>query len=127
MLLGTVICVFAMLLLGFTRSVASIFTALGSHSVGLIARPKTSWLTFSQNDVVTIWLAIFAIYLIDFSINVGEHSRSKFKDINILTDVVVQAVDRALLVDTIPSSEQASGNAWAARMLGVGSVIGFFV
>jgi solute carrier family 45, member 1/2/4 len=39
----------------------------------------------------------------------------------------VQAVDRALLVDTIPSSEQASGNAWAARMLGIGSVIGFFV
>ena len=37
------------------------------------------------------------------------------------------AVDRALLVDTIPSSEQASGNAWAARMLGVGSVIGYFM
>ena len=42
-------------------------------------------------------------------------------------DVVVMAVDRALLVDTIPSSEQALGNAWAARMSGVGSVIGFFV
>jgi solute carrier family 45, member 1/2/4 len=37
----------------------------------------------------------------------------------------VQAVDRALLVDTIPSSKQASGNAWAARMVGIGSVIGF--
>ena len=44
-----------------------------------------------------------------------------------LTDVVVQAVDRVLLVDTVPSSEQASGNAWAARMLGFGSVMGFFV
>ena len=39
----------------------------------------------------------------------------------------VQAVDRALLVDTIPSSDQAAGNAWAARMLGIGSVVGFFV
>jgi hypothetical protein len=40
---------------------------------------------------------------------------------------LVQAMDRALLVDTLPSSAQASGNAWAARMLGVGSVVGFFV
>jgi len=39
----------------------------------------------------------------------------------------VMSVDRALLVDTIPSSEQPLGNAWAARMLGVGSIIGFFV
>ncbi|PPR06325.1 hypothetical protein CVT24_001015 [Panaeolus cyanescens] len=92
MLVGTVICILAMLLLGFTRSVASIFTGWDN----------------SANDALTIWLAVLAIYLIDFSIN------------------AVQAVDRALLVDTIPSSEQASGNAWAARMLGVGSVVGFF-
>ena len=46
---------------------------------------------------------------------------------DILRDVVVQAVDRALLVDTVPSFEQASGNAWAGRMLGLGSVIGFFL
>jgi len=45
----------------------------------------------------------------------------------VVTSILVQAVDRALLVDTIPPSEQASGNAWAARMLGVGSVVGFFV
>ena len=36
MLLGSVICAFSMLLLGFTRPVASIFTESGSHSVGLI-------------------------------------------------------------------------------------------
>ncbi|TFY54951.1 hypothetical protein EVJ58_g8555 [Rhodofomes roseus] len=40
---------------------------------------------------------------------------------------LVQAVDRALIVDTLPSSEQADGNAWAARMLGVGSVAGYFI
>jgi solute carrier family 45 protein 1/2/4 len=39
----------------------------------------------------------------------------------------VQALDRALLVDTLPPSDQPSGNAWAARMLAIGSVLGFFV
>ncbi|KIL68411.1 hypothetical protein M378DRAFT_120453 [Amanita muscaria Koide BX008] len=93
MLLGTAICIVAMLLLGFTRPVASVFT--GSDN--------------DANDTMTIWLAVVAIYLVDFSIN------------------AVQAVDRALLVDTLRPSEQPAGNAWAARMLGIGSVIGFFV
>ncbi|KAG1752015.1 major facilitator superfamily domain-containing protein [Suillus lakei] len=63
----------------------------------------------SSNDSLTIWLAILSIYCIDFSIN------------------AVQALDRALLVDTLPPSDQPSGNAWAARMLAIGSVLGFFV
>jgi solute carrier family 45, member 1/2/4 len=37
------------------------------------------------------------------------------------------AVDRALLVDMVPPSKQALANAWAARMGGIGSVVGFFV
>jgi hypothetical protein len=41
--------------------------------------------------------------------------------------IIVQAVDRALLVDTLPATEQATGNAWAAQMLGIGGVIGFFL
>lgn len=36
-------------------------------------------------------------------------------------------MDRALLVDTLPASEQERGNAWAGRMFGLGSVTGFFV
>ncbi|KAG2131037.1 major facilitator superfamily domain-containing protein [Suillus clintonianus] len=63
----------------------------------------------SSNDSLTIWLAVLSIYCIDFSIN------------------AVQALDRALLVDTLPPSDQPSGNAWAARMLAIGSVFGFFV
>ncbi|OAX38849.1 MFS general substrate transporter [Rhizopogon vinicolor AM-OR11-026] len=63
----------------------------------------------SSNNSLTIWLAILSIYCIDFSIN------------------AVQALDRALLVDTLPTSEQPSGNAWAARMLATGSVLGFFI
>lgn len=39
----------------------------------------------------------------------------------------MQAVDRALFVDTLATNEQADGNAWAARMLGIGSVAGYFV
>lgn len=39
----------------------------------------------------------------------------------------VQAVDRALIVDVLPTGLQPPGNAWAATMLGAGSVFGFFV
>ncbi|KAI0628935.1 MFS general substrate transporter [Trametes polyzona] len=93
MVVGCIICTAAMLLLGFTRPFASIFS------------PNPS----SANDILTIWLAILALFTIDFSIN------------------AVQAVDRALIVDTLPSSDQADANAWAARMLGVGSVAGYFI
>ncbi|THH15535.1 hypothetical protein EW146_g4950 [Bondarzewia mesenterica] len=93
MLAGVAVCALAIILLGFTRQFASILTTIGS----------------SSNDSLTIFLAIWAIYCIDFSIN------------------AVQAVDRALLVDTVPTSEQANGNAWAACMLGIGSVAGFFI
>ncbi|EEB97383.1 hypothetical protein MPER_03308 [Moniliophthora perniciosa FA553] len=89
MLLGTAVCVVAMLLLGWTKVVSGWFSA--------------------NNTVLTIALAVFAIYLIDFSIN------------------AVQAVDRALLVDTLSSSLQPAANAWAAKMLAIGSVAGFFL
>ncbi|KAJ7216334.1 hypothetical protein GGX14DRAFT_604390 [Mycena pura] len=93
MLGGCLVCAASMLLFGYTREFASIFTGRDNHT----------------NDVVTVWLAILSIYLVDFSVN------------------VVQSVDRALLVDTLPTAMQASGNAWAARMLGVGGIFGFFV
>ncbi|KAH6910824.1 sucrose transporter, partial [Coprinopsis sp. MPI-PUGE-AT-0042] len=92
-MVGTVLCMIGMLLLGFTRPVASLFTTHGSGA----------------NDTLTICLAVLSIFFIDFAIN------------------AVQATNRALLVDTLPSSNQAGGNAWAARMLGVGAVLGFFV
>lgn len=82
-----------MLILGFTSSVA-----------GWFSTPDTSF-----HSTLTIWLAVFSIYIIDFSIN------------------AVQAADRALLVDTLPTSQQDRGNAWAGRMLSFGSVVGFWV
>ncbi|KAJ7701716.1 major facilitator superfamily domain-containing protein [Mycena metata] len=93
MLAGCTLCAASMLVLGYTRQVATIFTGRANHA----------------NDLVTRWLAVLAIYVIDFSVN------------------AVQAVDRALLVDILPSEMQASGNAWAAAMLGLGSLVGFFV
>ncbi|KAG8215937.1 major facilitator superfamily domain-containing protein [Butyriboletus roseoflavus] len=69
----------------------------------------TIFTTLDSNDILTVWLAILSIYCIDFCIN------------------AVQALDRALLVDILPATKQPAGNAWAARMLAVGSVAGFFV
>ncbi|KAL1743634.1 major facilitator superfamily domain-containing protein [Schizophyllum fasciatum] len=89
---GVALCSCAMLLLGYTRPIAAIFTGYDNDA----------------NDRWTIALAVLAVYVIDFAIN------------------AVQAVDRAILVDTLPPIAQASGNAWAARMLGIGSVVGFF-
>jgi solute carrier family 45 protein 1/2/4 len=37
------------------------------------------------------------------------------------------AVDRALMVDVLPSSEQPSGTAWAARMVFIGAIAGFYM
>ncbi|KZT59273.1 hypothetical protein CALCODRAFT_431195 [Calocera cornea HHB12733] len=64
--------------------------------------------TSNLGQSITICLATLSIYLLDFSIN------------------AVQAMDRALLVDTLPATEQELGNAWAARLMGLGGLLGFF-
>ncbi|KAG6329987.1 hypothetical protein ID866_9101, partial [Astraeus odoratus] len=92
-LAGTILCCCATLLFGYTKPIASLFVPGGSLT----------------HDVLTIWLAVLAIYCMDFAVN------------------AVQALDRALLVDMLSTSEQPSGNAWAACMLAIGSVIGFYI
>lgn len=64
---------------------------------------------FGGGENTAIGFAVLAIYLIDFSIN------------------AVMSTDRALVVDTLPPAQQEEGSAWAGRMFGLGSVIGFFV
>ncbi|KAF7292526.1 hypothetical protein MKEN_01477000 [Mycena kentingensis (nom. inval.)] len=93
MLAGCSIAAFSMLLLGYTPEFAAVFTGRDTPF----------------NDTLTIWLAVLAIYLADFSIN------------------AVMSVDRALMVDSLPPSLQAPATAWAARMLGFGGLFGFFV
>jgi solute carrier family 45 protein 1/2/4 len=39
----------------------------------------------------------------------------------------VQASCRALIVDSLPPSQQEDGTAWAGRMVGLGNVAGYFM
>ncbi|TID19440.1 sucrose transport protein [Venturia nashicola] len=56
---------------------------------------------------VKITLAILSIYGVDFAIN------------------AVQACMRSLVADTLPTSQQQLGAAWASRMVAVGSLVGY--
>ncbi|KAG2234519.1 hypothetical protein INT48_007332 [Thamnidium elegans] len=59
--------------------------------------------------IVSIIIAIGSIYVLDFSVN------------------CVQASCRALIVDSLPTSQQEDGTAWAGRMVGLGNVAGYFM
>lgn len=56
---------------------------------------------------VKITLAVLSIYGVDFAIN------------------AVQACMRSLVADTLPTSQQQLGAAWASRMVAVGSLVGY--
>jgi len=74
---GVAICSMGLILLGFTRNFASIITTWGSRTVYIplsVLMPSSGRSLEFQNDLLTIWLAVFAIYCIDFSINAGEFS-----------------------------------------------------
>ncbi|CAG8465662.1 1597_t:CDS:10 [Scutellospora calospora] len=60
-------------------------------------------------DIVAMWLAVFSLYVLDFAVN------------------AVMAGCRALIVDSLPPSQQEEGTAWAGKMVGIGSVIGYFM
>jgi solute carrier family 45 protein 1/2/4 len=62
----------------------------------------------SQKDL-TILFVILAVFFIDFSVN------------------AINALDRALLLDLVDSSQQSIANAWSARLSGLGAIIGFFI
>ncbi|ODV83297.1 hypothetical protein CANARDRAFT_203433 [[Candida] arabinofermentans NRRL YB-2248] len=66
------------------------------------------------NDITLInkWTVPFAsigIYVLDFSI------------------AVIQASCRALIVDVVPTDQQQIANAWAARMIGIFNILGFWI
>lgn len=58
---------------------------------------------------VVIVTAVLSIYALDFAIN------------------VVQACCRSIIVDVLPTNQQQTGSAWAARMAASGHVIGFLI
>ncbi|KAA8915389.1 hypothetical protein TRICI_002467 [Trichomonascus ciferrii] len=55
----------------------------------------------------TVPFAVFFVYLLDFSIS------------------AIQAAARAYIVDNVPTHQQQIANAWAARMTGIGNIIGY--
>ena len=58
---------------------------------------------------MVIITAVLSIYALDFAIN------------------VVQACCRSIIVDVLPTQQQQTGSAWAARMAASGHVIGFVI
>lgn len=92
MVVGSIIVGFCLLLLGWTAEVVGYFIPEGETKKN-----------------ITILVAVFAIYAVDFAIN------------------AVQACCRSLIVDTLPIEQQQAGSAWAARMSASGHVIGYFI
>lgn len=91
--MGTVGVMISLLTLGWTKEIASIFVSdTGPNHRGL-----------------TIFLAVLAIYLMDFAVN------------------AVQACARSLVVDTLPASLMEEGSAWTSRMVGFGAVASFYI
>ncbi|KAI8880900.1 MFS general substrate transporter [Backusella circina FSU 941] len=91
---GSVIVVISLFVIGWTKELTNLFIG------------ETEGDTFKK---VSIFLAIVAIYILDFSVN------------------CVQASCRALIVDSLPPSQQEDGTAWAGRMVGLGNVAGYFM
>nr|POE56505.1 general alpha-glucoside permease [Quercus suber] len=58
-------------------------------------------------STTAITFAILMIYVLDFAIN------------------VIQAAIRAFIVDNAPTHQQDSANAWATRLTGIGSIVGY--
>jgi solute carrier family 45, member 1/2/4 len=133
MIIGSLLCVFALLLFGYTRPVASVFVRFGTSAVcyhmfySVLSLYFIDWGVWIQNNVLTIWLAVLSIYCIDFSINAGWSPLLLLLSLPYLTEPQVMAVDRALMVDVLPSPEQPSATAWAARMVFIGAIAGFYM
>ena len=63
--------------------------------------------TAETQKSMTVLVAVLSIYGVDFAIN------------------AVQASARSLIVDTLPSSKQQTGSAWASRMVAIGHLCGY--
>ncbi|KAI5927823.1 major facilitator superfamily domain-containing protein [Camillea tinctor] len=89
-IIGSVISAICLLTLGFTKEIVALF----------IKDEQTS-------QTMTIFLAVLAIYAVDFSIN------------------AVMSAARSLVVDTLPMEKQQTGSAWGSRMSAIGHGIAY--
>ncbi|AOW04109.1 major facilitator superfamily domain-containing protein [Yarrowia lipolytica] len=88
--------------------VGSLFVSLSLVTMAW-ATELSPILFFLNKSISTRVIAVFSVFLTDFSIN------------------TVQACCRALIVDILPASLQQAGNGWAARQTAVGHLIGYFL
>lgn len=96
MIAGTLGTVCGSLLLAYAKELMSIFGGLSAD-----ARYDGAWRT-----ATIIWATVM-MWTLDFCIN------------------TVQAAIRAFICDGAPAHQQEVANAWASRMTGIGSVIGY--
>ncbi|CAG8442005.1 2634_t:CDS:10 [Funneliformis mosseae] len=93
LLVGSFLVICALICMGWTKEIVGLLFGSDSSTTILLSK----------------WLAVFSMYLLDFAIN------------------CVQASCRAIIVDSLPPSQQEEGTAWAGRMVGIGSVVGYFL
>ena len=115
---GCVVSSLAVLLLGWAREVAALFTTTGT----------------TAHSRLTITFAILSIYVMYALVSTLLRSRyialCSYTPCDHDSDFsinVVQAMDRSLLVDVVPPHLQAAANAWASRMFGIGAVAGYWI
>ncbi|CAK1365606.1 General alpha-glucoside permease [Cercospora beticola] len=92
---GTVAVAVCLLILGWAIEIVEWFV------------PGTGAEIVERRRALTIRLAIFDIYVLDFVINIA------------------QATCRALVVDALPVEKQQTGGAWITRMVGLGHILVF--
>lgn len=94
---GALATIFSLLCLSWSMAIVGWFTGLSADSEADLPDLKRR----------TIPVAVVFVYMLDFSIS------------------VIQASARAFIVDNVPTAQQQYANAWAARCIGIGNIVGF--
>jgi solute carrier family 45, member 1/2/4 len=103
-----------------TSTVAVVLAFVGMGRTREIVRWWTGQRDWESVRTAVIVLAVTSLILLDLAINasIPTHRTSSVV-------IVATAAARALIVDSVPTEQQNTANAWAGRMLGVGNVLGY--
>ncbi|CCG83791.1 protein of unknown function [Taphrina deformans PYCC 5710] len=91
------------LVLGCIITVICLFTVGWAHDISHALLPA------ALAQATTIMAVVASVFLLDFAVN------------------TVQAVGRAIIVDSLPQDQQESGNAWASRLVAIGHLLAYFM
>lgn len=91
------------LAMGCIITIICLFTVGWAHDIlhNLFPEPAA--------DAMTIMAVVISVFALDFAVN------------------TVQAVGRAIIVDSLPSNQQEECNAWASRLVAVGHLLAYFL